>query len=179
MPFNVFLEAFKVVGVKKKKEKQKRKEAEEKKERFECWNKSKLTPNSITFFLNQRTSIVTTKLFNGFPLTVEWNIIFLPDMQSPLQSNPCLPESRVNPTTAHLEFYAPETHTVTIPWIDQWLSQLWLCILCVPAIWNMCSALILPWTPAQPSSLSSPASPSVMSALSSLAGLKLLSLNFP
>ena len=34
MPFNVFLEAFKVVGVKK--EKQKREEAEEKKERFEC-----------------------------------------------------------------------------------------------------------------------------------------------
>lgn len=40
MPFNVFLEAFKVVGVKKKKEKQKREEAEVEKERFECRNKA-------------------------------------------------------------------------------------------------------------------------------------------
>ena len=39
MPFNVFLEAFKVVGVKKK-EKQKREEAEVVKERFECRNKA-------------------------------------------------------------------------------------------------------------------------------------------
>lgn len=88
---------------------------------------------------------MTSKFFNGFPLTIRWNLIFLPSVQGPSWSNPCLPESRVNPTTAHLEFYAPETQTIPIPWINISCSYCsYDCILCVPFVWNMCPATYAP-----------------------------------
>ena len=64
--------------------------------------------------------------------------MFLPDVQGPLQSNPCLPESIVNPATAHLEFFASATQMITVLCIRPGLLWLWLCILCVPSVWKVC-----------------------------------------
>ena len=76
-----------------------------------------------------------SKFFHGFLWTIEWNLLFLLDVQGALLSNICLPESRFNLTTAHLEFYAPKTQTIAIHWTDQCLSQLWLCVLCTSSVW--------------------------------------------
>lgn len=134
MPFNVFLEAFKVVEVKKKGETEKGGGRSGEGE-VRMPKQSKSMFYSKTFFLNRNTWTMTPRFFHGFSWTVEWNLLYLLDVQGALVSDICLPESRFNLTTAHLEFYAPKPQTIAIHWTDQHLSQLWLCVLWTSSVW--------------------------------------------
>jgi len=72
MSFNVFLDRFKVVGVKKEEKEGEgggRRGRKKKRRHSSAKAKSELAPDSKTFFLNQTTWTVISKIFNGSPWT--------------------------------------------------------------------------------------------------------------